>query len=52
MRDMIAFMLILIFAGFADGLMDKSPALFLIAGALVLGTAGALVCVRPRRARR
>lgn len=51
MRDLIAFVSILIFAGFADGLMDKSPALFLIAGVLVLGTAGVLVCARPGRDR-
>lgn len=49
MKDMIAFMLVLLFAGFADGLMDKGIAAFLVAGVLVLGTAGALVCIDWRK---
>lgn len=45
MKDMIAFVLVLLFAGFADGLMDKGIAVFLAVGVLMLGTAGVLVCI-------
>lgn len=49
MKDFIGFMLILLLAGFADGLMEKSAALFMIVGVLTLGAAGALICVDWRR---
>lgn len=51
MKDMIAFMLVLLFAGFADGLMDKGIAAFLVVGMMVLGTAGALVCIDWRKSK-
>ena len=49
MKDLIAFMLILLFAGFADGLMEKGIPVFLAVGALTLGAAGALVCTEGRK---
>lgn len=42
--SLAAFMLILLFAGAADGLMDLlGPALFMVAGSPVIGLAWALV---------
>lgn len=49
MKDLIAFMLILLFAACADGLMEKGIPVFLAVGVLVLGTAGALVCAEGRK---
>lgn len=51
MKDLIAFMLIMLFAGFADGLMDKGITAFLAVGVLVLGTAGALICIDWRKSK-
>ena len=49
MKDMIAFVLILLLAGFADGLMEKGIPVFLAVGVLTLGTAVALVCADGRK---
>lgn len=49
MRDMIAFVLILLLAGFADGLMEMGIPVFLAVGVLTLGAAGALVCASGRK---
>lgn len=51
MKDGIAFLLIMVFALLADGLMEKGIAVFLIVAALMLGPAGLLVCVDWRRKR-
>lgn len=52
MKDCIAFMLLLLFAGFADGLMEKSEALFMIVGVLTVGTAWVLIELDWRRGKR
>lgn len=49
MKDLIAFTLILLFAGFADGLMEKGIPVFLSVGVLTLGAAGVLVCAEGRK---
>ena len=49
MKDMIAFVLILLLAGFADGLMEKGIPVFLAVGALVLGAAWVLVSADERK---
>lgn len=51
MKDMIAFVLILLLAGFADGLMEKGILVFLAVGMMVLGTAGVLVCIDWRKSK-
>lgn len=51
MKDGIAFLLIMVFALLADGLMDKGIAVLLVAAALMLGPACLLVCVDWRRKR-
>ena len=43
MKQLIAFLSLLVFAGFADGLMEVSMGLFVLCGVLVLGGAYGLV---------
>lgn len=51
MRDLIAFTMILLLAGFADGLMEKGILVFLAVGVLTLGAAVALVCIDWRKSK-